>query len=656
LKKVSPELFPVRRACFISVLACALAVQVLPVGARARQPADQPANNPSPTASPQAREAAAAKATAEALVAKLGDAEAEAEIRTLLSAPPDSADFRAIVDALGSVSCVRKELLPDLIASCNALPASQKAAMLRAVSSVRERAAAQYLISLLDIPSADAALRHAAFEALARQSGRDDLGDDAAKWRELLASLPTEEAWHNSAVHALATKADRERAQRTIVQSRLLETLRALHLATPADKRWPLITSMVSDPLSCVNLLGLELTSRELSAGNRPDPGLGLQILSLLRSPDPSIREQAAILIANLGPQGAESAIREALDRERIPATAAALLSAASRWPSAETERSVLRWIDPAIWSSTGHTVRDASLDAAWALYRGGMLRTDEASQRVLAALRSISLADLNGSGCRLRAELGDQSDLETMVVLLGSKSPAQRLATAEALVAYPEFLPRILAAAREDPLLIDVAVRAVLTIAPDVPNFVAIEEATRRVPDQRRAALTVIASVLNEDEIIDASRRLRADPALREAVLATLADPRRVMSERTDPERLSYTAEALVELAELRIELEKYGEAIAALEILPEVDQYVAANRLRDVRALAYIGVNRLDEARQLGAKPDVWLKALEMNSDQPQAPQIASVIETAMAEALTAAERAQLEQLKVRIASKSK
>jgi len=629
-----------------------MAVQVLPVNARAWQPDDKVAAKPAI----DPKEAAAAKVTAETLVAQAGQAESQAEIRRLLATPADSAGFRAIVEALGGVSCVPQELLPDLITACNGLPATQKAAMLRAVASVRERAAAQYLVSLLDIPSADTTLRRAVVEALVRQSGRDDLGDDAARWRDLLAALPTDEAWRDSAILALASKADRERDQKSLIQSRLLETLRALHLATPADKRWPLITSMVSDQLPCVNLLGLELISRELSAGNRPDGKLGVRILSLLASSDPSIREQAAILIANLSPEGADSAVRNALDSERVPATAAALLNAAARWPSIETEESVLHWVDPAVWASAGTTVRDASLDAAWALYRGGMIRSDQASDRVLDAIRTISLAELNGSGCRLRAELGDQSDLDAIVVLLGSKNPAQRLATAEALITSPEYLPRILAAAREDPLLIDVAVRGVITIAPDVPNFAAIEEATRKAPDQRRAALTVVAGVLNEDEIIDASRRLRADPALREAILATLADPRRVMAERTDPSRLSYTAEALVELAELRIELGKYGEALTALETLPEIDTYIPADRLRDLKTIAFIGVNRLDQARQLGAKPDVWLRALDLCTDQTQAAQVASLIETSMAAALTAPDRVKLESLKGRIASKSK
>lgn len=584
------------------------------------------------------------------------DPESRNEIRRILALPPDSAEFLALLEALGAAPWVSVDLLPDLVGACGTSPASIKPALYDAVASIRERAAAEYLVSLLDIPSVDATLRRAAMNALAKQSGRADLGDDPAKWQAFLASVPTEDAWRTATLRAFASGLDRQREQRSIVQSRLLETLRALHLATPADKRWPLISSMVADPLTCVNLLGLELVSRELSAGNRPDASVGVQILALLRSPEPAIREQAAILVANLAPEGAEEAIRAALGIERVPATAAALLNAAARWPNARSELSVLRWVDPAVWAQSGALVRDASLDAAWALYRAGMLRSGAAADRVLDAVRAIKVADLSGAGCRLRAELGDRSDLEAIVVLLGSKNQSQRLAAAESLVSSPEFLPRILAAAREDPLLLDIAVRGVLTLAPNVSNFAAVEEATRGVPDQRRAALTTVAAQLNEDEVLEASRLLRADPALREAVLATLADPRRIMAERTDPSRLAYTAEALVELAELRIELGKFGEAITAIDALPEIQQLAPADRLRDLRATALIGGNRLDQARQLGAKADVWLRALELINNQPQAAQVASYIEANLADALSDADRARLEQLKSKIVSKAR
>ncbi|MFO0860630.1 MAG: hypothetical protein U0570_08735 [Phycisphaerales bacterium] len=596
----------------------------------------------------------AAKAQASRKLAESGASALAPSLRE----PRASVAFRAAIEAIADCPVADGSLLPELTAACDAATATEKKAIVRAISSVRERAAMHYLVSLLDVPSLDADLRASIVWALQRQTGAEGVGESAAAWHARLtdAEKQDDSAWRAALLRDLAGRADREQASRAMVQTRLLDSLRALHLATPADKRWPLISSMISDPLPCVNLLGLELVSRELSAGNKPDARLGVDVLPLLEARDATIREQAAILIANLAPPGGSAALKTALDQEANPATASALLNALSRLPGPESEASILRWADPAIWATMGTQVRDASLDACWALYRAGSLRSPEASDRVLKAVRAVNLADLNGSGCRLRAELGDDSDLEAIVVLLGSKIPAQRLATAEALVSSPEYLPRILAAAREDPLLIDVAVRGVLTLAPNVPNFSAIEEATRRVPDQRRAALTVIASVLNEDEILEAARRLTADPALREAVLAVLSDPRRVMAERTEPGRLSYTASALMELAELRIEMGKYAEAITALESLPELPEFAPPDKIQELRTIALVGINRLDQARQVGAKPDAWLRALELCSDQAHASTIASTIETQMGESLSEQQRAKLETLKNRIASKQR
>ncbi len=572
-----------------------------------------------------------------------------------LSLPHDSPAFRAALDAIAGASSADASLLAKLSELFAVSTAGEKPFLFQAISSIRTRAAAQFLVSVLVAPGTQPAERALIASALARLSGRDDLGEKAESWRAYVDAVSDEAAWRDRLLADLARGADRANERQFVTQARLLQALQALHLATPPEKRWALIGSMLQDQLEPVNLLGLELVSRELSAGNRPDDAISVAALALLKSANPAIREQAAILAGNLAPAGAAAALLAALETESSPKTAGAMLLALSRWPSFEGEAAVLHWLDASPGSiADARAARDAAIDAAWTFYRAGYLRQNGAASRTLRALRAISLADLPGSGCRLRAELGDQSDLDAVVVLLGSSIPAQRLAAAESLVAYPEYLPRILAAAREDPLLIEVAVRGVLTVDPGVPGFLAIEEATRRVPDQRRAALTLIASVLNEDEIVECSRRLSADPPLREAVLAQLAESQRIMSERTDPAHLPTVASAILELAQLRFELSRYGEAIAALDALPEIDKLTPTDSARDLRALSLIGMNRPEQARQLGIGPEVWLRALEVFLAQPQAAQIASAIETGMGDRLSADERRRFEQLKSKIGTR--
>ena len=65
--------------------------------------------------------------------------------------------------------------------------------------------------------------------------------------------------------------------------------------------------------------------------------------------------------------------------------------------------------------------------------------------------------------------------------------------------------------------------------------------------------------------EILDASPEAAVRAGAREAVLAQIAEPRRIMSERTDPTGLSQVAAIFTSLPEVRMELGRFGEAVAA-------------------------------------------------------------------------------------------
>ncbi|MBS0192431.1 MAG: hypothetical protein U0573_07380 [Phycisphaerales bacterium] len=565
--------------------------------------------------------------------------------------------FAAAVLRVAAQADADPRFAAPLIAACREASPGEQPGILQAISSVRTREALEYLVSLLDVMEPGTPAQVSVLRALVRQTGRDDLGESSAAWRAYAeaAAKVDPAAWREQVFDGLAGQADRQARELKARDERLLQTLRSLHLATPADKRWALIASLLSDQLPPVNLLGLELVARELSAGNRPDGPIGAAVLALLSSPQCDIREQAAILVASLAPERAGPALLAALERESSPRAAAALLNAVGRWPSVDGETQVLRWISGApnpvgAWKD----VRNSALDAAWAFWRAGYLRDEERADQVLQAIRTIGPAQLTGSATRLRAELGEQADLDAIVVLLGSGIPEQRLSAAEALVPHPEYLPRILAAAREDPLLIEVAVRGVLAFDPTLSGFSAIEEATRKVPDQRRAALAIVASVLDEKEILDASRKLRSEPALREAVLAQIAEPRRIMSERTDPTGLSQVAADLYELAEVRMELGRFGEAVAALDALPEMDKYFPPEQARDLKATALICLGRSDQAAQLNATCDAWLRALEMCVQGDKAQQVASAVETGMAAKFSPEQRQKFEALKAQIAKR--
>ncbi|MBY0113651.1 MAG: hypothetical protein K2Y21_12590 [Phycisphaerales bacterium] len=528
----------------------------------------------------------------------------------------------------------------------------------RALGSIRTRASANLLISLLSAARDSESLRtiHAALE---RATGKLGLAAEDGAWAGYLRSVPDgEAAWQAELLKNLAAARDKKTDEAAALTTRLTDSLRSLHLATPPEQRWPLISSMLGDALAPVNLLALDLISRELSANNRPDSAIAEAVLKLVRSSDDQVREQAAILVANLAPPGAAEVLNDALEHETSPRAAAAMLAATSRWPAAAFEPSIVRWIKTdAAASNEARAARDGAIDAAWSLYRAGYLRDEESEAPIRNVLRGISLGELSGAGCQLRVEAGDASDRDAIAVLLGSRTPAQRLAAAESLVGFPEFLPRILAAARVDPLLIEVAVRGVLTQDPSLAGFVAIEEATRNAPEQRRAALTVIASVLEEDEILEAAARVD-DLSLREAVIAQLADPKRIMSERTEPRTLVTVATGLLSLAELRIELNRPGDAIGAIDALPEMEKLLPPAKVKDVRTVGLILLGRMDQAREAGGSVSAWLRALDLSIRiaPERAQPIASAIETTMGDKLEQADRARLEDLKVKLAALAK
>lgn len=576
-------------------------------------------------------------------LAALGPEELTLRLKAIAAgAPNDPALLPQVIDA------AKKHIAnPALLRECA-----------KALGAFQSRSAANQLVSMLATARDSDSVR-CLQAALERCTGMLGIAPTSEAWSAYLGSIPDSDAlWQQTLVRNLANARDMKADEAAMVTERLIQSLRSLHLTTPPEQRWPLLSSMLTDALPPVNLLALDLVSRELSANNRPDSAIAGQVLRLVRSADDRVREQAAILVANLAPPGAAETLNDALEHETAPRAAAAMLAATSRWPEAAFEPSIVRWIKTdAAASDEARAARDGAIDSAWALYRAGYLRDQDSEQPILEVLRSISLGDLSGSGCQLRVEIGDQSDRDALAVLLGSKIPAQRLAAAESLVAFPEFLPRILAAARVDPLLIDVAVRGVLTQDQSIAGFAAIEEATRKAPEQRRAALTVIASVLEENEIIEAAARVD-DPSLREAVLAQLADPKRVMSEQTSPRTLPVVADGLVKLAELRLELNRPGDSIAALDALPDIEKHAPAQRVHDLRTMGLVLLGRTDQARDVGGSVDAWLRTLELaiRLAPEKAQTIASVIETTLGDKIEAADRARLEDLKVKIAALAK
>jgi hypothetical protein len=116
--------------------------------------------------------------------------------------------------------------------------------------------------------------------------------------------------------------------------------------------------------------------------------------------------------------------------------------------------------------------------------------------------------------------------------------------------------------------------------------------------------------------------------------------------------------ARGLLQLSQLRLELNRPGDAIGALDALPEIESLIPAEQVRNARTQGLLLLGRTDQARETGGAVSAWLEALAFAIQQApdRAQGIASALETTMADKLEAAERSRLEELKVKLAALAK
>ncbi|QOI99437.1 MAG: hypothetical protein HRU70_02620 [Phycisphaeraceae bacterium] len=605
-------------------------------------PDPQPQPHPQPDPEPQP-----APVTLGDLLRDGSEAERARAARAALSVETDEPTRKAVEDALArGVSdptthellraAARAPSLPawferSLLALASAAPDADTAPIARALASARTRDAARALLTIAERVAAPEP-RAAAIDALVTLSGRDDLGPDTAAWRRWLddAAAWDETRWLRELSWGQAARAERLAASRGGAVRRLVESLRQVHLATPAAERSALLAGMLRDDLDEVRRLGVELVGRELEAGQRPDQTVELAAIALLGHQDATVRAEGARLLGQLVPDNAAGAVAIALAREHDPRAAAAMLRLASRWPGAALLEASASWLespraraDRASWPTPWiRQARAAAIDACWALFRAGYLYHPDQRARVLRALREIPLAELTPAGCMLRVSLGSADDRDQIRTLLRGPDPALRIAAGEALVAFPRHLDTIIDAAAHDPQLIDVAARGVVLHRQTGDGFSRLADLPFASPQDRRSTLSSVAAMIPAPDVLRAAERVAPDMPLQESVLSVLPRTERIISERADPANLAAIAEGLVRLADLRLRIGRPAEAVAALDALPDIDTVRGSpDEARRLRTIGFVLLNRLDEAEALAPSPEDFLAALEAAADLPHA-----------------------------------
>jgi hypothetical protein len=486
-------------------------------------------------------------------------------------------------------------------------------------------------------------VRDAAFRALARLSGRDDLGRDRGLWlvwwKE--AESLTEGEWRRRLADVHARRADLAAADRDALVDRLTRTLSRLYLQAPAEERGDLLASMLSDPVSRVRDLGFELAGRELASAGRLSPAVGAAALALLQAPDPATRASAAVLVRRLATDEARDPITQALLRETDDVAAEALARAALRWPDGRLADAALQW------ASRPGPAREEAMDLVEALARVGVLGIAR-TERTLSLVRSLDDASMNPAACAFLARFGTDADIERLVPLLRSQDPALRLAAARALMQNDDSLPAILEATLEHRELAQTAADAAIIWRADATSYRLLAPllwgGSQQEPDP--ALLRLARSLPSQDLRQVAQESPRAQKML---LLEVLTEPERVVADRGFADRAATIAEGGATLSEMVLEGGDPAEALALLERLRTVEAHAEPARLAALRTSAYLALGRLDAAAELNAPLAAWMRGLSLSSGKPHARDLAREIARRFESELTDENRRVLAQLEL-------
>ncbi len=550
----------------------------------------------------------------------------------------------ALLRALGRSASAPVSVWPGLerALASEGQPEAERVTLLAAAGAFRTKQAVAVLIKHA-APEGTTAERETAFASLRRLSGRWDLGQDYrawAAWAERAGSMD-EVSFLREVLHWNAVHADEVRRQRAAVTGRLVDTHRQLWLRQPPEGQSAFLASLIGDPLAEIRDLGISLVRQQLASARTLEPVVGEAALSLLKAGRASVRAEAASLVNQLAPEGGGGPVAEALAVEQDPAAARALLGAASRWPSEEILPAVLQWI------RHGGRPASAAVETAWAMHRADVLPAGEPRDELLVALRGLPEEELNGAACRLMVAIGDTSDHERVTALLGSERAGLRLSAAEALVDLPGAVDALVDATVEDPDLFDAAARSVRRHRASPEGFTTLLRARARSAEDRRAALLRVSSGFGLSDLVESSGLEGVEPLLAEAMLSGLLTP--PGDEAGTRSRVRTTG--LFRLARVRIELNDYEGALAAIEAIPS-EARGSIDGLDDLRAIAHLCLGQLEEAREAGGSASAWLDAMELISDRPFAPNALELLSSLFGEDLSEREQERYAALRARIA----
>ncbi len=575
----------------------------------------------------QSEQPAPTAETAPRNAARLGDLLIRGDFesaQSLLDHAPKKRQASMLAQALNSAPHTHAfPTLPDhfatlLVESLAGAQADTKRDIIRALGFFLSRESVRGLLDALENEKAGA-LRAEIFAALVRQTGKDDLGDDAGAWTAWWEQVEwlTEGDWRQRLLANHRARAARLGTSVVELESQLADVFRRLHASTP-DNRSKIVEELLLSEMPSLRALGLNLASRALLNAEPLNDAIGRAALKSLNDSDPTNRAAAAQLLSALELPEIAAAARKSLRQETDAGSAAALLALSARWPDEQTTRAATRWLD-----SDDPIVREAAAAHLLSAETRGLLDDPAYRKPSLDALRRTKRGELGIAAIRLLGRIGEEKDRRAFFALLDDENSARRVAAAQSLVDWPSSIERLVAAAEKHSDILLPAVRALAQHRPQSSAAIWAMRQLSAATDEPASQDTLtgfeaLVSALPPGELGALVRSVRIKEVAHRPLVTALANSQPGVLRNT-PGRVG----AFLELAELcldRADPESASRALASVAGRAARDE---ALRFRlDFLTSAWRG-SLTDQARA-GADTQLWIEAVRRIS--PASPERAA------------------------------
>jgi len=243
---------------------------------------------------------------------------------------PNKASSEAAAEALADYKAnpLVLQRLSEFVGEGNPALEGSRAAAIRAMGKIIEKAAAQRLIQVLRDDAADPVISDAAADALGQMTSLG-FGHDAARWQAWWAQetpLP-EGQWQDQQLRRRADAAARLQRQEAELREQIAVLLRTLYRSAPASQKQDFALQYLQNPSAAIRQAGAALVTEDILEGRVPDP-VRVQLRSMVGDSSAEVRMQVAKAVGYINDQGAVDALLAQLAVEGDPDVRAALAAA----------------------------------------------------------------------------------------------------------------------------------------------------------------------------------------------------------------------------------------------------------------------------------------------------------------------------------------